>query len=242
MTELLYQGDAYLTSADAKVTDVIVDEDGRFGLVFDRTVFYPESGGVACDTGRVKTDVSEWIDVTEVTKSQGEVIHWTDRRIEPGTKVRMEIDWDRRYTLMRYHTAAHVIAGLFYTRTGALITGNRITVEKARFDFSLKEFDRSLIESIIDEANSYFGKDIPVTVRYLPRDEALKIPSMVKLANAFPPSIKVLRIVRIGTKDHVIDEQADGGPHVSNLREVPKVRILKMENKGKGNRRVYFSF
>jgi misacylated tRNA(Ala) deacylase len=118
-----------------------------------------------------------------------------------------------------------------------LITGNQLGTEKTRFDFSMEEFDREKFDEIVEKANDLLSQDLELKVYELPREEAMEIPGVVKLANALPPSIKVLRIVEIPG----IDVQADGGTHVRNLNEVGKISILKLENKGKANRRIYFT-
>jgi len=137
---------------------------------------------------------------------------------------------------MRSHTAAHVFASLLCSGTGALITGNQLEEDKVRFDFSLEKFDREILEEYIDKANETFKKDINVEWYELPRDEALRIPGVIKMAEAFPPDVPLLRIVDVVG----VDKQADGGTHVKNLREVGQIVLLKAENKGKNNRRVYF--
>lgn len=146
------------------------------------------------------------------------------------------LDWERRYKLMRSHTAAHVFASLLWAGTGALITGNQLELDYVRFDFDLENFDRAILESYIRKANELFCRDIPVRCYDLPREEALKMPGMVKMAEAFPPDLPVLRIVEIPS----VDRQADGGTHVRNLREVGSIELLRVENKGKNNKRVYF--
>jgi Ser-tRNA(Ala) deacylase AlaX len=138
---------------------------------------------------------------------------------------------------MRSHTAAHVFASLICRETGALVTGNQIEEDKIRFDFNLKEFDREIICEYVEEVNKLFRKNIPVKWYSLPREEALKIPEVIKMAKATPPNISSLRIVEIVG----VDKQADGGTHVRNLKEVGQIRLLKTMNKGKFNRRVYFT-
>ena len=137
---------------------------------------------------------------------------------------------------MRSHTAAHTLASILHQETGALITGNQLDVDKIRFDFNLEKFDQEIFLTYIEKANNLFKQDIPVRWYELPREEALKIPGIVKMAGAFPPELDTLRIVQI----EGIDTQADGGTHVRNLKEVGLIRLLKAENKGKSNRRVYF--
>jgi Ser-tRNA(Ala) deacylase AlaX len=138
---------------------------------------------------------------------------------------------------MRSHTAAHVFASLLCDGTGALITGNQLGLERTRFDFNLANFDRSILQTYIAKANELFQEDIPVKCYELPREEALKIPGLIKMAKAFPPNVRALRIVEIVG----VDIEADGGTHVHNLREVGRIQFLKAQNKGKHNRRVYFS-
>ena len=137
---------------------------------------------------------------------------------------------------MRSHTAAHVLAALLNKGTGALITGNQLEEDHVRFDFSLERFDRQLLEAYLARANDLFSRDVAVKWYELPREEAMKIPGVVKMAEAFPPDLPMLRIVEI----EGVDKQADGGTHVRNLREVGEVELVKTENKGKNNRRIYF--
>ena len=168
----------------------------------------------------------------------GEISHEVDHTgLKEGDSVHCSLNWERRYRLMRSHTAAHVFASLLCTGAGVLVTGNQLEEDKIRFDFSLEKFDRGTLEEYIEKANELFKKDIPVEWYELPRDEALKIPGLIKMAEAFPPNIPSLRVVEIVG----VDKQADGGTHVRNLKEVGKIKLLKTENKGKSNRRIYFT-
>jgi misacylated tRNA(Ala) deacylase len=233
MTKALYLEDSYLEECDATVASV---KDGKY-VVLDQTIYYPKGGGQPCDTGKiVKEDAS--YNVVYVGKFSGEISHEVDRSgLKEGDKVHCALDWERRYKLMRSHTAAHVFASLLCTGTGALVTGNQLEEDKIRFDFSLEKFDPEILRQYLDRANELFRKDIRVKWYELPREEALKIPGVVKMAEAFPPNIPRLRIVEIVD----VDKQADGGTHVRNLKEVGQIRVLKTENKGKHNRRVYFT-
>lgn len=233
MAKALYLEDSYLKECDATVVSVT---DGKY-VVLDRTIFYPRGGGQPWDTGKIAKDEDVY-NVVYVGKFSGDVSHEVDRPgLRNGDKVRCVLDWERRYKLMRSHTAAHVFASLLCTGTGALITGNQLGVDKTRFDFSLENFDRKILERYIDEANRLFGRDIPVRWYELPREEALRIPGVIKMAEALPPDVPSLRIVEIVG----VDMQADGGTHVRNLREVGQIRLLKAENKGRHNRRIYFA-
>jgi misacylated tRNA(Ala) deacylase len=232
LTRMLFLSDSYLRECDALVVSV---KDLKY-VVLDQTVFYPKGGGQPWDTGKI-LKANEGYDVVYVGKFSGEVSHEVDRAgLGEGDKVHCVLDWERRYKLMRSHTAAHVFASLLWAGTGALITGNQLELDYVRFDFDLENFDRAILESYIRKANELFCRDIPVRCYDLPREEALKMPGMVKMAEAFPPDLPVLRIVEIPS----VDRQADGGTHVRNLREVGSIELLRVENKGKNNKRVYF--
>lgn len=225
-------GDSYLKECDANVVSI---KDGRY-VILDQTIFYPKGGGQPWDTGRIMKGDKAY-NVVYVGKFSGEISHEVDRAgLEEGDEIHCVLDWERRYKLMRSHTAAHVFASLLCTGTGALVTGNQLEEDRVRFDFSLEEFDREILQEYIDKANELLRKDIPVKWYELPRQEALKIPGVVKMAEALPPQIPVLRIVEVTG----VDKQADGGTHVKNLREVGQIELVKAQNKGKNNRRVYF--
>ena len=138
---------------------------------------------------------------------------------------------------MRMHTAAHILSAVVNRETGALITGNQISHDESRVDFNLDNFNRDKMSYYIDGVNEAVRRGLEVRTYFMKREEALASPGFVKLANAMPPSLQMLRIVQIGD----VDTQADGGVHVGNTREIGKVVGLKTENKGKSNRRLYFT-
>ncbi len=227
-----YLEDCYLKECDSKVVSV---KDGKY-VVLDRTIFYPKGGGVHHDTGKMVRGDEEF-SVVYVGKFSGQISHEVDRPgLAPDEDVRCILDWDRRHRLMRSHTAAHTLISILCTETGALVTGNDVAVDRTRFDFNLESFDREIFLTYIERANELFQKDIPVRSYELPREDAMKIPGVVKLASALPPKVERLRIVEI----EGIDKQADAGCHVRNLLEVGRLEFLKAENKGKNNRRVYY--
>ena len=232
MTIALFLEDSYLRESKAIVTLI---ENGKY-VTLNKTIFYPRGGGQPHDTGKLIKG-KETYNVICVRKVSGEIIHEVDN---DGLQVRDEVkcilDWERRYKLMRSHTAAHVLASLLNKGTSALITGNQLEEDHVRFDFSLEKFDRELLEEYLKKSNRLFGTDIPVKWYEIPKEEALKIPGIVKMAGAFPPNLPTLRIVEIVG----VDKQADGGTHVRNLKEIGKVELVKTENKGKNNRRIYF--
>ena len=138
---------------------------------------------------------------------------------------------------MRMHTSAHILSSVVNGETGALITGNQISPDESRVDFNLEDFDKGKMSYYIDKVNEAIGRGLEVKTFFMKREEALANPGFVKLANAMPPSLEMLRIVEIGD----VDTQADGGVHVKNTIEIGKVVGLKTENKGKNNRRLYFT-
>lgn len=233
MTKTLYLEDSYLRRCDATVTSI---KDGKY-VILDQTIFYPKGGGQPWDTGKIMKG-DETYSVVYVGKFSGEISHEVDRAgLRVGDKVHCILNWERRYKLMRSHTAAHLFASLLCTGTGALVTGNQLEEDKVRFDFSLEKYDREILNEYVEKANTLFSEDIPVKWYTLPREEALKIPGVIKMAKALPPNIPYLRIVEIIG----VDKQADGGTHVRKLGEIGQIKLIKTENKGKHNRRVYFT-
>ena len=231
MTELIYMNDCYAKEFDTTVTKV----DGKF-VVLDKTAFYPQGGGQPTDTGKLVKDGEEY-KVVFAKKMGNEVSHEVDKEgLKEGDAVHCVLDWDKRHVLMRMHTAAHILSEIFNKETGALITGNQLNVNKSRIDFNLENFDREKINDYIAKANEIVQKDLPIKIYTLPREEAMKIPTVTKLANVLPPAVKELRIVEI----EGFDIQADGGTHVKSTKEVGEIEAVSAENKGKNNRRVYF--
>ena len=199
----------------------------------DQTLFYPTGGGVACDIGTINS-----VKVIETSKDGNRILHTLESApaFAVSDAIDGRIDWERRYLLMRMHTAGHLLSSIFYSKANCRITGNQIDVDRSRMDFNLDAFDRSLIEGFVAEANRLVKSDAVVKTYFLNREDALKQSGLVKLAEASPPSEAQLRIVEI----EGIDKQADGGQHVSRLKEVGEIRLLKLENKGKSNRRLYY--
>lgn len=230
-TEELYLKDSYIKEFEAKVTKVNGNE-----VILDKTAFYPGGGGLENDVGKLIKNNGETLNVKEVKRQGDEIAHIIEGgELKEGDNVKGVIDWDRRYKMMRLHTASHVMAAVAYSQFNALITGGHISPEYAKDDFNLE--NKGLIPQIVEKVNEILSKGIEVKVYFLPREEALKIPGIVKLAERNPPSIPIWRIVEIPG----IDIQADGGPHVKNTSEVGKIRIIKIENRGKNRKRVYYT-
>ncbi len=237
MTKLLYQEDSYLKEFTAKVLDI---EGNK--VVLDKTAFHPRSGGLDCDTGYIITPSGTKIRVTEVIfdKDAGDVIHVLEKQspeLRAGDEIKGVIDWDRRYRMMRLHTAAHIISAIMYRDHGAKITGGHITPEKGYDDYDLDVFDPQIFAEAINKANDVVKQGIEVKIYWMRREEALKVPGIVKLASRMPPNVAKLRIVEIPG----IDIQADGGPHVRNTAEIGRIVFLKAVNKGKKRKRVYYT-
>jgi misacylated tRNA(Ala) deacylase len=221
---------------DAAVEEVINDVE----IILNHTAFYPNSGGQPNDIGVLEChDVS--YNIIDVIKKEGKIIHKVDKAgLAKGDKVYCKIDWERRYKLMRYHTASHILATAIHNETGAEITGNQLYLDKARVDFSLDNFDRALMKGFEEKANEIISKNLPVGTRILDREEAFKIPSLVKLRKVLPETIKDIRVVDIFDDSFDFDHQACGGTHLKNTSEIGKIEIFELENKGKDRRRIYF--
>ena len=240
-TERVYQRDAYRRQIETRVSAL----DGR-AVALAATVFFPTGGGVPGDSGQLECDQFEggrrWVVQEAVEGHDGDdavVWHVLDDEPPPvGTVVQACVDWPRRYLLMRYHTAAHVLCGVMFQRFGVRVTGNQLTTEKGRIDFSFAQFDRSLLASAFEEANAVVRQNLAVEVRFISADEAQARPELFKLEAGFRhQDLRTLRLVDIVD----FDVQADGGCHVARLGEIGSLQLKKSENKGRGNRRVYFT-
>jgi Ser-tRNA(Ala) deacylase AlaX len=235
-TKLLYLDDAYLKEFDARVIDVVEHEDLIY-IVLDQTLFYPRGGGQPSDTGVLECSGIVY-NVLEVIKREGRILHRLDAAgLRIGDEVQGKIDWDRRYTLMRMHTSSHLIDAVLYRDGKIMVTGNELGIDKSRIDFNMPEFSMDKVQEYVAEANKIILKDLPIKNYYLSREEAFKIPGIVKLAGALPPDIPTLRITEITG----LDIQADGGTHVNSLKEIGKINILSIENKGKERKRICYT-
>ena len=230
MTKKLFWDDAYIKEFDGTVTSTNGNQ-----VVLDQTAFHPRGGGLVGDTGSLAN-----VKVLDTIQGGNEsIVHQVESAagLNVGSQLHGTIDWDRRYRIMRMHTSAHLLSAIFNKETGALITGNQIEPDKSRIDFSLENFDRERMLLHCQQANEAIAKNPPVKTYFMKREEALQIPGIIKLAAATPPDVKELRIVEI----EGYDIQADDGVHVKSLGEISKIEPLKFENKGKSNRRLYFT-
>lgn len=229
--------DNYLKEFDAVVESV---KDDKF-IVLSQTAFYPNAGGQPYDTGIMKTDDGREYEVVFVGKFDGKISHEVDNKGNPPLKehdkVHCIIDWDRRYKLMRMHTAAHILSRALHQFTGAVTSGNQLGTDKSRIDFTLENFDREKIMECINKTNDIIAKKIPVKKSFMTRDEAFKLPGFAKVSPHLVQEFDELRVVSI----EGVDSQPCGGTHLDNIGEIGKVEFIKAENKGKNNRRVYYT-
>ena len=242
MTEALYFLDCYLKEFEATVEKVT---DDKF-VVLDRTAFYPESGGQPSDTGKLirKSDGAEF-QVLYAGKFNGEISHEivspaedVSAGLKAGDKVKGIIDWDRRYIYMRMHTATHVLANVIEKEAGAQITGNQLGLDQSRVDFSLEAFDRDKFSEYERIANDLIAQNSPINLYLVSRKAAEeKLSRLTTLAKGFSDDIKEIRLVEI----EGVTIEACGGTHVKNTSEIKGLKIIKLQNKGKSNRRMYFT-
>ena len=230
MTELLYLKDHYMREFDARVVKAESE-----AVILDRTAFYPSGGGQPTDFGTLSWAGGE-AQVVDVSKKTGAVLHKLKGPIPPeSTTVHGSIDWDRRYALMRYHSALHVLCGLVYHMYGGLVTGGQIHRDRARMDFDLQEINPDRVREIETACNRVIQEAHPISIRFLPRDEAMKQPDLIRTKiNLLPAGISEVRVVDI----EGVDFQADGGTHVANTKEIQGIKVVKTDNKGKINRRM----
>jgi misacylated tRNA(Ala) deacylase len=233
VTEDLFSRDAYLTTCDATVVAIAAD-----GIVLDRTVFYARGGGQPGDLGTLRWD-DRVLSVADTVRDRdsGEILHVVDADPPPvGATVTCELDWSRRYTHMRTHTALHALSGVIFTDHGAKVTGgNMESGGIARMDFELDAMSAELGRDVEAKLNQLLAEDRPVHVLFLPRVDALADPELIRTKiNLVPPAIDPIRVIDI----EGIDRQADGGTHVRSTGEVGTVRVVKTESKGKANKRM----
>ena len=229
-TDLIFLRDAYDRSVRSEVTHV----DG-VRVALDRTVFYPTGGGQPHDTGTL-TWPGGSARVTEVRKQGDDVWHTLDGDLpSPGTAVDGEIDWDRRHRLMRTHTALHVLCGVIWQEWGVPVTGGNMEPLAARMDFELDPTPEGFGARVEELVAAEIAADRPIEVSFVPRSAAVLDEALIRTkVSLVPESVAEIRVVDIVG----LDKQADGGTHVRSTAEVGRVRVVKTESKGKGNKRV----
>lgn len=231
MTDLLFLTDAYVQGFEAVVTAVTDD-----GVILDRTAFYPGGGGQPCDFGTLMVGEQSW-DVVKVKKVDGQVIHFVaGEKPMVGTAVTGQLDWQRRFQLMRTHTAMHILCGVIWRDYHASVTGGNMEPLKGRMDFEFETMRQELVLEIETAVNKEVAAAHPTRVQILPREEAFQIPDLIRTKiNLLPEGISEVRTVELVG----LDLQADGGTHVNNSSEVGSMRVVNYKSKGRINKRIY---
>ena len=234
MTEEVFRRDAYARSCEARVTAV---DDA--GIRLDRTVFYPLGGGQPGDSGEIVLDGGTALRIVDTRKgaADGEIVHVPEGPVEAGiigSRVVARIDWERRHRLMRMHTCLHLLCSLI----PAPVTGGSIRDGSGRLDFDLPESTLDK-EDLTTRLNRLVAEDHPVTPRWISEEELDANPSLVRTMSVAPPrgrgTVRVLDI-------EGVDLQPCGGTHVASSGEIGRVRVTKIEKKGRQNRRVSVAF
>ena len=232
MTERLYEEDAQLPTMQARVL-----ASGPEGIVLDRTVFYARGGGQPGDVGRLHWDGSETA-IADTVKGEGAtILHLPAAGAElppVGVAVSGTIDWDRRHRLMRMHTAMHLLCNVI---KGAAVTGGAVGADRSRLDFDLPNPPPK--EAVEAGLNALIAANHPVSLEWVDESVLDANPALVRTMSVQPPrGIGRLRLVRIGPAESPVDLQPCGGTHVARTGEIGRIAVLKIENKGKQNRRI----
>jgi misacylated tRNA(Ala) deacylase len=230
--------DAYARHVEARVVEL--DASGAAPLVvLDTTVFYPGGGGQPSDRGLLlrTADGRRWA-VRGARKAGGEIVHELEPDGEPpqvGERLEVDLDWARRLSLMRTHTALHALCGVVWRDHGAQVTGGNMEPGAGRMDFEFERMSGDLVDGIESRVNDELRAARDVRVNVLPREEAFAIPDLIRTkVNLLPPGIEEIRTIEsVG-----LDLQADGGTHVANTREVGQIRVTGYESKGRINKRI----
>ena len=230
MTETLCYRDSYLKKFDARV----IDSTPR-GVVLDRTAFYPGGGGQPSDSGVLKAGNQEF-EITKLSRADGKLVHEIGGGPpEIGVDVHGVIDWDRRYYLMRTHTALHILCGVVWRDYRAQVTGGNMQPGSARMDFELEQMSAEFAREVEEAVNEEVRAARRIEIDVLPREKAFEIPDLIRTKiNLLPPGIMEIRTVDIVG----LDLQADGGTHVRNTSEVGRIRVVGHESKGRINKRL----
>lgn len=232
MTERLFLDQSQASSGSATVV-----ASGPEGVVLDRTLFYARSGGQPGDVGTLRWDGGEMA-IADTVKGEGEtILHLPapDSALPPaGTPVEMHIDWDRRHKLMRSHTAMHLLCAVL---PGAAVTGGSVGLDRSRLDFDLPNPPAK--EAVEAGLNELIAADHPVRAEWVDESVLDSDPGLVRTLSVKPPrGTGRLRLIRIGGGEQPVDLQPCGGTHVARTSEIGRVRVAKMESKGKQNRRI----
>ncbi|MCP4964414.1 MAG: alanyl-tRNA editing protein [bacterium] len=235
MTEQIYSTQAYTREMDAAVVGTD-REDNR--VLLDRTVFYPGGGGQPHDTGALWIG-DDRLEVVRVTADRDGVWHWVDGALPTtGSALRGELDWDRRYKMMRTHTAMHAMCGVIWRAYQVPVTGGNMEAGEGRLDFELPDWNSEDKPGVEAELNAQLATQLPVEVSFLPREEADRDPSLIRTkVSLLPAGLREIRVIDIVG----LDRQADGGTHVDSTGEVGSISLATVKSKGRGFRRFRFT-
>jgi misacylated tRNA(Ala) deacylase len=235
----LCYSDAYARSVEARVVALDGPDDAPL-VVLDRTVFYPGGGGQPSDRGLIlrASDGRSWT-VRSARKAAGDIVHELDAGSDGppaiGDVVAVDLDWARRFALMRTHTALHALCGVVWRDYAALVTGGNMEPGGGRMDFEFERMSGELVDEIEAKVNAELAAAREVRVDVLPREKAFAIPDLIRTKiNLLPEGIEEIRTIEIVG----LDLQADGGTHVANTREVGGIRVTGYESKGRINKRI----
>jgi misacylated tRNA(Ala) deacylase len=232
MTERLFLDNPTLATTSATVIHAAAG-----GIVLDRTVFYARNGGQPGDTGLLRWNGAETA-ITDTLKGPDDIILHipaADATLPPvGTVVEAVLDWQRRHALMRMHTALHLLCSLI---SGAAVTGGSVGVDTSRLDFDLPVSPKKA--TLEQDLNDLITADHPVRIEWVDESVLDSNPGLVRTLSVQPPrGTGRLRLIHIGTAESLVDLQPCGGTHVSRTGEIGPIQVLKIENKGKQNRRI----
>lgn len=235
MTEKIYSTEAYAREMAATVVGTN-REDSR--ILLDKTVFYPGGGGQPHDVGAIWIG-DDRLDVVRVTADSDGVWHWVDSGLPSvGTELRGELDWERRYKMMRTHTAMHAMCGVVWRAYQVPVTGGNMEAGEGRLDFELPDWNSEDKPAVEAELNAQLATQLPVEVSFLPREEADKDPSLIRTkVSLLPAGLREVRVIDIVG----LDRQADGGTHVDSTGEVGSISLATVKSKGRGFRRFRFT-
>jgi len=236
MTQFLFRDDAYLKSAEATVTALTPEG----GIVLDRTIFYATSGGQPGDSGTIERDDGTTLSIATAVHPDGDktaIVHVPaadQPQLRVGDTIRLNLDWDRRYRLMRMHTALHLLSVAFPFP----VTGGSVGADKGRLDFDMPEVPSDL-DALEARLNDFVSANHAVTTEWITDEEMAANPDLIKTMNVKPPMGQGrVRLVRIGS----VDLQPCGGTHVATTAEIGPLKLGKIEKKGSMNRRVSLLF
>jgi misacylated tRNA(Ala) deacylase len=233
VTEALFRENAY--ACDCEATVIAVDEHG---VQLDRSVFYPEGGGQPGDTGKLRVEDGREVMIKDTRKGAqpGSIVHVPTQQVpwlQPGMKLTAEIDWARRYRLMRMHTCLHLLSAIII----APVTGGQVGDGYGRLDFDLPDTPDK--DEVNEKLAQFVRRDAPVSFRWITDADLDAHPELVKTLSVQPPrGVGRIRLVNV----EGIDLQPCGGTHVAHIGEIGDVNVTKIEKKGKQNRRVRLEF